>query len=266
MPRHRILKVTVGNSSKVVVNEEVLLRVKFSHFEANLWFFIFDHLPVQTLIGWPAMKRLKLGTDGDYILELLDDRRNRRSKTLVTTAVTSGIPPRSAVIVPLTAKGQVSSPECFFFPRDSGKGKLIAPQGLISITQKERHEINDDDVEQTELLQISNRSLLDLQDIQPFNSKVGANYFKALNSPWLDAWVAKENKMLFLKEGRKRKFSENFAEEISPIQSQKQPKINPTMETDAFDESKINQVFALLANPENEPPDFGEENQMKSLG
>ena len=36
------------------------------------------------------------------------------------------------------------------------------------------------------------------------------------------------------------------------------------METDAFDESKINQVFALLANPKNEPPDFGEENQMKS--
>ena len=32
------------------------------------------------------------------------------------------------------------------------------------------------------------------------------------------------------------------------------------MKTDAFDESKINQVFALLANPENEPPDFGEEN------
>ena len=159
---------------------------------------------------------------------------------------------RILTIVPLTAKGQVSSPEYFFFPRDSGKGKLIAPQGLISITQKERperkkniyqsnilvinptnkyvklkkgwelgsiHEINDDDVEQTELLQISNHSLLDLQDIQPvkkvntkeqdqkskekksFNSKVGANYFKALNSPWLDAWVAKENKMLFLKEG-----------------------------------------------------------------
>ena len=185
-------------------------------------------------------------------LELLDNRRNQRSKTLVTTVVTSGIPPRLAVIVPLTAKRQVSSPECFFFPRDSGKGKLIALQGLISITQKERperkkniyqsnilvinptnkyvklkkgwklgsiHEINNDDVEQTELLQISNRSLLDLQDIQPikkvntkeqdqkskekkpFNSKVGANYFKALNSPWLDAWVAKENKMLFLKEG-----------------------------------------------------------------
>ena len=36
------------------------------------------------------------------------------------------------------------------------------------------------------------------------------------------------------------------------------------METDTFDKSKINQVFALLANPENEPPDFGEENQMKS--
>ena len=99
---------------------------------------------------------------------------------------------------------------------------------------------------------------------KPFNSKVRANYFKALNSPWLDAWVAKENKMLFLKEGRKHKFSENFVEEISPIQSQKQPKINSTMETDAFDKSKINQVFALLANPENEPPDFGEENQMKS--
>ena len=81
------------------------------------------------------------------------------------------------------------------------------------------HKINNDDVEQTELLQISNCLLLDLQDIQPvkkvntkeqdqkskekkpFNSKVGANYFKALNSPWLDAWVAKENKMLFLKEG-----------------------------------------------------------------
>ena len=62
------LKIIVGNSSKVVVNEEVLLRVKFSHFEANLWFFIFDHLPVQTLIGWPAMKRLKLGMDGNYIL------------------------------------------------------------------------------------------------------------------------------------------------------------------------------------------------------
>ena len=104
------------------------------------------------------------------------------------------------MIMPLTAKEQVSSPECFFFPKNSGKGKLIAPQGLISITQKERlerkkniyqsnilvinptnkyvklkkgwklgsiHEINDDDVEQTELLQISNCSLLDLQDIQP---------------------------------------------------------------------------------------------------
>ena len=36
------------------------------------------------------------------------------------------------------------------------------------------------------------------------------------------------------------------------------------METDVFDKSKINQVFALFANPENEPLDFGEENQMKS--
>ena len=109
------------------------------------------------------MKRLKLGTDSDDILwqekklvqakpkennlqmnelsldlELLDDRRNWRSKTLITMAVTSDIPPKLAVIVPLTAKGQVSSPECFFFPRDSGKGKLIAPQGLISITQKRK--------------------------------------------------------------------------------------------------------------------------------
>ena len=73
-------------------------------------------------------------------LELLDDRRNQRSKTLVTMTVTSGIPSRLAVIVPLTAKEQVSSPECFFFPRDSGKDKLIAPQDLISITQKEKFE------------------------------------------------------------------------------------------------------------------------------
>ena len=36
------------------------------------------------------------------------------------------------------------------------------------------------------------------------------------------------------------------------------------METNAFDKSKINQVFVLLANSENEPLDFGEENQMKS--
>ena len=63
------LQVKVGNSTKVVINEEILTMVKIGKgFSQGLWFFIIDDLPVQTLIGFSAMKQCCLGLSDGHLM------------------------------------------------------------------------------------------------------------------------------------------------------------------------------------------------------
>ena len=63
------LQVKVGNSTEVVINEEILTMVKIGKgFSQGLWFFIIDDLPVQTLIGFRAMKQCCLGLSDGHLM------------------------------------------------------------------------------------------------------------------------------------------------------------------------------------------------------
>ena len=156
------LQVKVGNSTEVAINEEILTMVKIEKgFSQGLWFFIIDDLPVQTLIGFSAMKQCCLGlsdghltwkgwrciqanlaqlnitlpqvTDPDFYINI-----ERQDKTLVLLAETKAIPLRSSVFLPLMLSSCALSPEGFFFPSIGSESLLFLP-GLVTIEQGKKH-------------------------------------------------------------------------------------------------------------------------------
>ena len=135
--------------------------------------------------------------------------------------------------------GCALSPEGFFFPSIESESLLFL-LGLVTIKQGKKHntlnvlvmnhsetevqvkknlevgtvyQLNDHDVENTELLQLSKHSLIEpcLQKSVPkkqspctksVNTKTGANYLCTLAGPWLEKMI--EDKDLFQKPKQKR--------------------------------------------------------------
>ena len=144
------------------------------------------------------------------------------------------------MFLPLTLNGRALSPEGFFFPSIGSESLLFLP-GLVTIEQGKKrntlnvlvmnhsetevqvkknlevgtvYQLNDHDVENTELLQLSKHSLIEpclrksVPKKQPprtksVNAKTGANYLCALAGPWLEKMIEDED--LFQKPKRKRR-------------------------------------------------------------
>ena len=161
------------------------------------------------------------------------------TQTLVLSAETKAIPLRSSVFLPLTLNSHALSPEGFFFPSIGSESLLFLP-GLVTIEQGKKrntlnvlvmnysetevqvkknlkvgtvYQLNDHDVKNTELLQLSKHSLIELclqksvPKKQPprtksVNAKTGANYLCALAGPWLENIIEDED--LFQKPKWKR--------------------------------------------------------------
>ena len=173
-------------------------------------------------------------TDPDFYVNI-----ERWDKTLVLLAETKAIPLRSSVFLPLTLNGRALSPEGFFFP-SIGSESLLFLLGLVTIEQGKKrnilnvfvmnhsetevqvkknlevgtvYQLNDHNVENTKLLQLSKHFLIDpclwksvpkkqLPHTKSVNAKTGANYLCALAGPWFEKMIEDEN--LFQKPKQKR--------------------------------------------------------------
>ena len=210
----------------------------------------------------------------------------KRDKTLVVMANTKALPPRSSVLLPLTLNGQALSPEGFFFPASGNEGRLLFLPGLVSIKQGEHtntvtvlvmnptethvqlkkgievgsvYQLNDNDVDGTELIQLTNQSFLEPRtltvietkppsQVNEMNPTVGTDHFCSLAAHWLDQMVEEENQLMIHQPVRKkRRMSEKprIGKPGKPTDSPQLKKHHPPG-SDQGDEPSITQVLSHI--------------------
>ena len=149
------LQVKVGNSTKVVINEEIHIMVKSERgFPRTLvlhyWWPSCSNTKQYHLglrdghLTWKGQKCIQANsaqlnitlpqvTNSDFYIDI-----ERQDKTLVLSAETKAIPLRSSVFLPLTLNSHALSPEGFFFPL-IGLESLLFLLGLVTIEQGKKH-------------------------------------------------------------------------------------------------------------------------------
>jgi predicted aspartyl protease len=202
-------EVLVANSNSVYASSIAKLSIILNGRPYPLWFLVLDELPVNALIGFPSMKRLGLYPNTKTMkLMLNDDQVGDLNKGFtscpsmisdayggtqisVHASKTYHIPPRTAVAVDLTPEGNINSPQGYFTPKYSTKGKLLSLPGLVefkstgqlvnstvlilnptSIKMKIKKDtkigkvylLSEDDALSTYLIELGDKSLLDFPE------------------------------------------------------------------------------------------------------
>jgi transposase InsO family protein len=142
-------EVLVANSRSVYASTMAKVSITLNNVSYPLWWLVLDELPVTALIGFPSMKRLGLYPNTQTMkLMLRNDPVSDLNKGFtsypgpvsesyggyqisVFSMKTYTLPPHKAVAVDLIPGGKIDSPQGYFTPKYSIKGKLIAFPGLF---------------------------------------------------------------------------------------------------------------------------------------
>jgi hypothetical protein len=153
-------KVQVGDSS--IMEATLIAQTDFSVSDKTfpLYWLILPDLPVPTLIGYPSMERLKIYPNTDKMMLMWKDTpmsklENKRFSPYpnsipeptyggyeLPTVVDQNVslPPRTARIAIMTLEGSVDTPQGYFQPEYTEKGRHILVPGLVEIESNDGKE------------------------------------------------------------------------------------------------------------------------------